>query len=606
MAARQALEQDDFAAEPRSLDLRDYWKVVRRRWRLVVVAALIGPLAGAGYAVAKGPTYTATAEVVVAAVTQGPLSQSTQATSQVNMSTEQAIAQSAPVIQQAAAIMRVPFVQLEKAVAKRLSVTVPASTLTTSNVLQLNWQASSPQAAQQGANAFATAYLAYRHHELASQIAVLQTTLQQQTSSLRAQIMELSSELSRAAGPATRRTLTIRLNELSDQASTAEAQLAALPTYNNSGGSMISAALPNRPSGFTRSVLIAIGLILGLLVGLALAFIRDIFDDRVRDVTQFEQRLGAIILAELPPVEAPGDRRDHRPAGRSQPTPAVMIATSPDSRAADASRALRASVVAVSSRRNLRVLLVVATDPSMSASRVAAELGVALAESGRRVLLMASDLRGSALPQIFDVPDRAGLSELLISGGDPEVLTRRPRQASGALLSEDVAEWLAVLPSGQRTMNALSILDSGRMLDLLQDQREAYGFVLLDAPPATAADIMSLASNVDGVIVLARESHTRGRDVEALRHRLDQLGVPVVGGVWIGGRRPARSERMSTAAEPVRRATIPEQAMPAPQAAQVRPPFPSAAQQSGTRPLPTVPGDAARSSTPSGAVERPL
>ncbi len=603
MAARQPQEQDDFAAEPRSLDLRDYWSIVRRRWRLVVAAVAVGALAGAGYAVAKGPSYTATAQVVVQPLTQGPISQATQAVAPVNMSTEQAIAQSAPVIQQAAHTLGVPAAKLQTAVGTRLSVTVPASTLTTSNVLQINWQASSPRAAQRGANAFANAYLGYRHGELAGEIAGLEATLNGQDAALRTQIGNLSAQLSKTSAASTHRILTVRLNDLTTQESTYESQLGALATYNATGGTVIPAALPENPSGVGRSVIIAIGLVLGLLIGLVLAFVRDIFDDRVRDAAQFEQWLGAITLAVLPPSQAAGDRRRSRSAAKLQAPSAIAIAATPDSRAAEAVRTMRATVVAVSSRRHLRVLLVVAADTGMSSGRVVAELGVALAESGRRVLMIASDMRASALPQIFDVPDNAGLSELLIKGGDPEVLTRQARRASGAALPAEVAERLAVLPSGQRTINALSTLDSVQMLELLRGQARSHDFVLLDAPPATAADILSLASHVDGVIVLAREARTKGRDIEALRHRLRQVGTPIVGGVFIGRRRPRRHQRVSAQAVPAGSWPSAERSR-AGSAAPVQAPQPGTVLPPVTRPLPAVPGDAARPSVSGGPLKK--
>jgi len=551
MATRQPQAQDDFPTEPHSVDLRDYWSIVRRRWRLIAVMSVIGVLAGAAYSVERGPSYTATAQVVVQPVTQGPLNQSTQATSQVNMSTEQAIAQSGPVIQQAAATLKVPASTLESAATKRLSVTVPASTLTTSNVLQIGWQASSKPAAQQGANAFASAYLSYRHHQLAGQIAVLQGTLQQQISSLRTQIAQLSGQLAGNVSATTHQVLSIRLNELTSQASTAEAQLAALPTYNDSGGSVIPAVLNGKSSSFGRSALVGIGLILGLLLGLAIAFARDLSDDRVRDAAQLEQRLGAPVLAIVPAAEAAAARRRGRAAPSST---AIAIATEPDSRAADTARILRATVEAVSSRHNLRVLMVVAADTSMSAGLVVAELGVALAESGRRVLLVASDTQGSALPQIFGVAGNPGLKELLTRDDDPDAYIKSPRRASGALLPVGVEERLAVLPSGREPAYALSSLDSDRMAKTLRRQREVHDFVLLDAPSGAGADILALASHVDGVIVLARQAHTRGRDLMALCHRLGQVGAPVVGGVLIstvrGGRYRHASAQPESAASP--------------------------------------------------------
>ena len=116
MTVRQTPDQDDFAAEPRSLDLREYWLIVRRRWRLVAVIAVLGALCGVEYSAHAGHTYTAQASVVVDAVTQGPQGGSTPVTIPVNMSTEQAIAQSAAVIQLAATKLGVPVAKLDASV----------------------------------------------------------------------------------------------------------------------------------------------------------------------------------------------------------------------------------------------------------------------------------------------------------------------------------------------------------------------------------------------------------------------------------------------------------------------------------------------------------
>jgi capsular polysaccharide biosynthesis protein/Mrp family chromosome partitioning ATPase len=623
MATRQPQDYDDYNAEPRSIDLREYWLIVRRRWLLVLVLTVLGAVLGAGYAVIAGPVYSATSQVVVTAVTQGPLNTSTQVDLQVNMSTEQAVAQSPPVIEQAARLLNQAPATLQAAASRRLTVSVPATSVTTSNVLQITWQAGSPRAAQAGANAFANAYLSYRHRELAGQVASLQSILTKEVASLQKQIAHLTSELSNgSSGSSSHQGLEIRLNELTGQASTADSQLTSLPTYNVSGGSVIGAARPSTPSGIGHSVIVLVGALLGLLIGLVLAFVRDAFDDRVRDADQLERNLGAPTLAVLPPAESGRDSSDDSHVDVQRRAPAIATAARPDSRAAEAVRALRATLVAIAARRNLRTILVVGADTSVSSGRIAAELGVALAESGRRVLLVAADMRGSSLPQIFDLPNNTGLSDLLVGGGDPEVLTRQPKQAAGAILPGAISKRLAVLPSGPQMAHALAILDSGAMLGLLQSQREAYEFVVLDSPPASiAADVYALASHVDGVIVLAREARSRGRSLADLRRRLDQVGAVSIGGVFIGKGRSghhrhrssgsqqaispsvAAVERPAAAPQPARRPAAPvsQPAAPVnrpaapvtrpaapvsrPAAPVTRPPAPV------TRPMPAVPGD---------------
>jgi Mrp family chromosome partitioning ATPase/capsular polysaccharide biosynthesis protein len=549
MSASQPPDREDFAAEPRSIDLREYWLIVRRHWVLILVATMLGAVAGLGYAKMTGKSYTATAQVVVAGLTQGPLNPPAQANLQVNMSTEQAVAESAPVIEQAAKTLGVQPSKLEAAAAKRLAVTVPGTSLTTSNVLQIAWKSGSAHYAQAGANAFADAYLAYRHRELASQIATLESVLTTQVASLDKQIARVTTELGNAptVSPA-HQNLSIKLNELTGQATTAANQLASLPTYNDSGGSVIAAALPTSPSGIGRSVILVIGALLGLLIGLVLAFVRDLFDDRLRDPGQLEGELGVATLAVLPPAE--GKLGDSWDGARRLDTGLVTVA-SPDSRAAEAVRSLRVTLAAVAERKNLRSILVVGADGSVSSGRIAAELGVALAQSGRRVLLAAADMRGSPLPQIFGVPDDIGLSDLLVGVGDPEALTRHPEQAAGTSLPIAVVRRLALLPSGSQKAHAVSLLDSDAMIDLLQLQRNKYEFVLLDSPPVTvAADVFALAAHVDGVIVVAREARTSDRALGDLRRRLDQVGALLIGGVFIGKGRPSRHRHRSAAAQP--------------------------------------------------------
>jgi succinoglycan biosynthesis transport protein ExoP len=611
MAVRQPKDQEDFASEPHSVDLRDYWSIVRRRWRLIVLLALIGALGGAGYSVARGPSYTATAQVVVLPVTQAPLNQTNQATSQVNMSTEQAIAQSGSVIKRAAVTLKTAASKLQSTAASRLSVTVPASTLTTSNVLQITWRADSRPLAQQGANAFANAYLSYRHQELAGQISDLQSTLQQQTSSLRKQITQLSGQLAQTDSQTTRQVLNIRLNELSSQLNTSDTQLAALPTYNDAGGSVIPAVLNSKSSGFGRAVLVAIGLILGLLIGLIIAFARDLSDDRVHEAGQLERQLGAPVLAVM---SSPDVTDRSRRADLLSTT--VAVATDPSSYAAAAARVLRATVVAASARRDLRTLMVVAADASISAGLVVAELGLALAESGRRVLLVASDTQGSVLPVIFELTGQPGLIELLPRDGHLGAYTYPVTQVAGHALPDGLAERLTLLPSGRNPQLAVSALHADRIAGVLRAHRADYDFVVLDAPPEAGADILALASQVEGVIVLARQGRTKGRDLLALRHQLGQVSAAVVGSVLVTRprRRPARrtSAPPAPAADrglgpvPAERALAPE-TRPAPEA-RLDPeaaPAPESAPVSEPAPKPVTPARATRPRRPSRRAPAP-
>jgi Mrp family chromosome partitioning ATPase len=590
MASRQSYERDDFASEPRSVDLRDYWLVVRRRWSIILVMIVVGAGLGAGYVLHTKPSYTATAEVLVSPATQGPLNMPSQPDLLVNMSTEQAVAQSAPVVAATATLLSIPDETLQAESASRLTVAVPVG----SDVLQVTWQAGTAADAQAGARAFARAYLSYRHNELSGTISGLEKVLSKQASSLQKQISSVSTQLSTMpTTSADHQSVVVRLGQLTQQLTKANSQLASLPTYNDSGGQIIGSPLPQSPSGLGRSVVLALGVLLGLLLGLVLAFVRDLFDDRVRDAEQMERRLGVPTLIQLPTSAGDpgtGEQDGTRPGARGD----AGLRRVADPRITEAVRTLRATLAAIATRVQLRSILIVAADSSVSSSRVVAELGIAIAESGRRVLLIAADMRGSTLPGIFELPDTAGLSDLLVSDSDPDVVTRHPRQFGGVPLPGSFAKRLAVLTGGSRAPQ--SVLDSGSMTRLLASQVETYDFVVLDCPssPAAAGDVVTLATYVDSVIVLARAGHTKGRAVKDLCQRLGRVDAQVIGGVLIGKSRLGR-HRQGHRASPPKLAAAPRQTSSGAERRDI-----SRAERPGERPL----GRSAAPARPDSGVDR--
>jgi capsular exopolysaccharide synthesis family protein len=263
--------------------------------------------------------------------------------------------------------------------------------------------------------------------------------------------------------------------------------------------------------------------------------VRDAFDDRVRDAVLLERELGAATLAVLPRTGGRGWMPDGlRDLRRSTSGPAITTVARPDSRAAEAIRSLRATFVAVGAAQDLQIILLASADRNESSSRIAAELGVALAESGRRTLLVAADLRGSALSQIFELSNTTGVSQLLAGAGNPEALPQHPSFAGGVALPGAIAGRLSLLPNGPLVAQPLSVLDSDAMVRLLENLRGIYDFVLLDCPPFNVADdVVALAGLVDGVVVVASEGRTRSRVLDQLRVRLDQVGAKLIGGVLV-------------------------------------------------------------------------
>ncbi len=539
MATRPSQGLDDLVTEPRSVDLRNFMTVLRRRWLTVVIITLLGGALAAGYTLHKGQSYAATSQVVVQPATQGPINPPAAPNLQVNMVTEQAVAQSGPVTALAARYMvknetsRTVAAVAAGKMTSHLTVTVPLL----SNLLQITWKAGTPRAAQAGANDFAHAYLAYRQSLLSGQIGRLSAALTSQVATLQRQIRTVTKSLNNAPGGSPRhQTLAAALGQLNSQLSKANGTLASLPTYNVTGGTVISAPLPLSPAGFSRKLIVILGLLVGLLAGAAVALARDALDDNLRDAEVLERKIGAPTLAILPSSGASHNQR------RGQEN--LFTVSQPDSYAADAFRALRTTLTSMSAGGGLSSIVVVGADGSVPASQVAADIGIALAESGRHTLLVAGDLFGSSLPQIFGQSKTSGLTNVLVEGADPAAVTQHPTSAGGAVLPLAVARQLALLSPGPHIARPLSVLDSVAMGRFLKSLHEEYDFVVLDAPPASeAADYLALARLADGVVVAATEGKSKASALAEMRRRLEQIGGYVVGSIFISRRRPTNRSR---------------------------------------------------------------
>ncbi|HEX8914692.1 MAG TPA: CpsD/CapB family tyrosine-protein kinase, partial [Humisphaera sp.] len=189
--------------------------------------------------------------------------------------------------------------------------------------------------------------------------------------------------------------------------------------------------------------------------------------------------------------------------------------------------------------RRARTVLVASAAPGDGRSSTAANLAVALAGSGRRVLLIDADLRGPALHAVFGVSAGAGLSDLLSTGADALADAARPTGVQG----------LSLLPCGPAPADPTALLNDDALPTLLDAAADAYDAVVVDAAPLSAGpDARIIAAHCDATLLVVRASaSTRRGCVRACRSLLD-VGARVAGVVMNavpggGGTRTGRPDR---------------------------------------------------------------
>src|SRR3954470_19349352 len=283
------------ASRPASADVSHYLGVFRRHWWIALIATGAGLGAGAALTTTLPKVYESSTSVLVQAVDQDTNAAGGRTKGTVNLDTEAQLVGSGAVAAQAAKLLRSSRSPID--LAKDVSVEVPANT----TVLVIDFKADQPQDAQAGSHAFAEAYLRNRQdtaqNALNEQIKTLNAKVKQLTTAL----SSINGRLSRAAkgSPDESNLLSLR-NNSQNQLNSLTGKLNELTTTTVGAGNIISdARLPDAPSSPSAMIDLGTGGMVGLLLGLALAFVRERFDRRLRNAADVRDRGRMTVLATL-------------------------------------------------------------------------------------------------------------------------------------------------------------------------------------------------------------------------------------------------------------------------------------------------------------------
>jgi capsular exopolysaccharide synthesis family protein len=271
------------------------------------------------------------------------------------------------------------------------------------------------------------------------------------------------------------------------------------------------ASVPSSPASPRPKRDAVLGVLLGLVAGLSLAFLIDLFDRRTKSVEDLEARYGLRALAAIP--------QRHKDPATTRERQVVL----------EPFRILRNGLGFLSVAAPVRVVMVTSAVPGEGKSTVAAGLARAAALAGQRVILVEADLRRPTFHEQFALgDDQRGLTNALVGGVAAHELLR-------PVLSG--MRNLSVLPSGPLPPNSAELLRSAAMSAVLRDLADEADLVILDAPPllpVADAQVLLDLPEVDACLVVGRAYKTNRDDVRRARvvletHRLTNLGLVVNG-----------------------------------------------------------------------------
>ncbi|KQU32227.1 polysaccharide biosynthesis tyrosine autokinase [Rhodococcus sp. Leaf233] len=429
------------------MEIQDYLKILKARWIIIAVTVVVVILGALGASLLTTPLYESSARMFVS--TSGGASVSE--TYQGNLTSQQLVASYSELATSDALAARVLNVlPLEGMSASQLAAKVKASSTPDTVLFNLTVTDPSPEQARDIANAMAT--------ELSEQVRELETPANGGDPAAGVKTFQQAEASSTPVSPNTKRNL-------------------------------------------------ALGAAVGLLLGIALAVLRDRLDNTIKGRREIEAISGKALVGTIPFDK---ERKAH---------PAVDFQDLTQSASAEAFRELRTNLQFLEVDHPPRVIVVTSAIPSEGKTTTAVNLAVALAEAGHHVALVEGDLRRPRVSKYMGLIGSVGMSTVLAGQATVE-----------EVLQPTKYEGLQAMASGPIPPNPSELLGSEASRALLVELRSRFDYVIVDgAPLLPVTDSAVLTTHADGALLVTRYGHTKSNELARAIGNLETIGARVLG-----------------------------------------------------------------------------
>lgn len=272
-----------------------------------------------------------------------------------------------------------------------------------------------------------------------------------------------------------------------------------------------------------RMALMALGVLMGLFLSNLTAILLEMQDRTIKTIPEVKQKFSYQVLGIVPL-----DSLQEAQGG-------IVVQREPDSFASEVYRMIQTNLKFLAVKRQPKVILMTSSVPGEGKSTVSANLAAAMAQLGRKVLLIDGDLRKASQHELWQVSNKSGVKDV--------VAHRTP-------LSKAVTQpmkQLDLLTAGMIAPNPLALLDSTAMSELVATARREYELIIIDAPPlAVTADVLTLSKLVDGIVFISRPGVVENESAELAQETIANANLSQkVLGMVINGVKPNEFDRYS-------------------------------------------------------------
>ena len=266
--------------------------------------------------------------------------------------------------------------------------------------------------------------------------------------------------------------------------------------------------------------LIILGVLLGLLFSNLSVLFLEMQDRTLKSVPEIKEKFAYSVLGIIP--EEPAENNS-----------GIIVQTQPDSLSSELYRMIQVNLKCINSQKQPQVILVTSSVPGEGKSTVSANLAAAVAQMGRRVLLIDGDLRKPSQHKLWQLNNQTGLKDIFTQKIDIQEVVSKPMAK------------LDVLTSGVIPPNPLALLDSPEMSNLIAQARQEYDLILIDAPPLpVTADVLTISKMTEGILFISRPGVAENESAILATETLASVNKKVLGMV-INGVQQKEFERYS-------------------------------------------------------------
>jgi len=288
----------------------------------------------------------------------------------------------------------------------------------------------------------------------------------------------------------------------------------------------------------SQTLIFAVAIFSGLIVGVGVAFLRDWLDTTIHDEADLRAIVGVPVVGIIPNLQQQSRAGAYRLPPPKEGQPAAAGASSAEgggsapgsvreyhTPAAEAYRTLRTNLNYLTPPRPPRVIVVTSALPGDGKTTTVVNLAITLAQQGQRVILIDAETRRGTVHEAFGIPPSPGFFDLMYGQASPGECIRRVTMETGGTVD--------VLPLGSSpSVNPADLLVSTRLQPLFDRLRQQYDYVLLDTPPLNLfTDAALIAANADALLLVARSDKTDRDELKFAVAQLHNVQVNLAGAI---------------------------------------------------------------------------